>query len=562
MSFQGPKPGARGAWLASSAAITALLLLSGCSDGGSAAPVDAGAAGNGAGAAGGSAGAGGSGACVGAPGHELWSQRFGDDDPTDDDAEHGNALATDGAGNIVLAGYFSGTLDLGAGPFTSTHQLYPQAFWASFTPDGAPRWEQTELALPPTYASAFAYSVPLHVSLNDASGALLSIFYMGAVDFGPGPMLGTAVPVVDANDNVLPEYAGCCLIEYATALVKLDPDGQALWSKRIGQSEVACVPACDASPGVITFAAANSTLDGDILVSGVFQGTIDLGCGPLVAAFPPNADGPFDGFVAKLDQAGNCLWAHALGGDIFSIEATPDDAGNILLVGGFQGTLDVGGTTLTSQGGYDVLVAKLDSDGTLLWAKSFGSAGDDDASSSRGSRAVDGSITLAVHSATGQAIDFGAGPVGAGAAFVVVRLDADGALGWTHEATTSGELRFGTRLDVAPTGEVLLAGQFEGNVDLGAGPLEATSPEEFFVGKLAADGSLLWSERFGGALDDGAGNPHAACWSGGCNWVRDLRLDPAGSAVLTGTFRGSLDFGSGPLVSQGIGDGYLAKLCR
>ena len=570
MAIPGPKRGIGGAWLASAAAVAGLLLACGCDDAASTPPVDAGTAGNGAGTAGGSAGSGGSGACVGAPGHEIWSQRFGDDDNVHTaGAETGDALDTDDSGNIVLAGRFSGTLGLAPAPLTSNDPDLAQPFWASFTPEGQASWASTVLPPPPALAPGDPTASPFRLRLNASHETLLSALYSGAVDFGSGPLLSTAVPVLDANGTPLPAYAaGCCLLEYATAIVKLDPSGQAVWSKRIGQSDVLCDPACEASPdgnpGIfVTLATAEATPDGGMVVSGDFQGTIDIGCGPLTAVPPMNMVGPYDGFVARLDQDGNCLWSQAIGGELWNgVHATLDDFGNIFVFGEFQGALDIGGTQLSSQGGYDVLVAKLAPDGTPSWARSFGSTGDDLIFWWQGAKAADGNITFAPHPGDGQAIDFGAGPVGAGAAVVVVRLDADGTLVWTHDVMSGGELRFGANLDVAPSGEVVLAGEFQGDVDLGGGPLVATSPEEFFVGKLAADGSLLWSERFGGVLDDGSGGTHAACWTSGCNRVQDVRLDPAGRTVLAGTFRGSLDFGSGPLVSEGVGDGYLAKLCR
>jgi hypothetical protein len=393
-----------------------------------------------------------------------------------------------------------------------------------------------------------------HLSLGSSDDVLLSAAFMGAVDFGTGPLLSTAVPVVDANGDPLPEYAGCCVMEEATALVMLDSSGHPLWSKRIGQTEVACAPACDAMPWVMTLASADRTADGGIIVSGRFQGTIDLGNGPLVAAAPPKIDGPYDGLVAKLDPDGNELWSLAVGPGLRSgVQATVDGAGDLVVTGYFQGTLDFAGTTLTSHGGYDLLVAKLDPDGHLLWAESFGSSGDD-WDNSTGRSAPDGSITLVVHPAEGQAIDFGAGPVGAGAAFVVVRLASDGALAWTHEVTTTGTWHDAT-LDVGVAGEVVLGGRFDGSVDFGAGPVQAEGPVEFFLARLSADGSLLWSRRFRDAVDSST-----QCGPYGCI-VADLRLDPAGRSVLTGSFAGSLDFGSGPLQSQGKGDGFFAKLC-
>jgi hypothetical protein len=49
-----------------------------------------------------------------------------------------------------------------------------------------------------------------------------------------------------------------------------------------------------------------------------------------------------------------------------------DGAGNVLLTGDFDGTVDFGGGPLTSAGSDDIFVAKLDAQGNHLWSKRFG----------------------------------------------------------------------------------------------------------------------------------------------------------------------------------------------
>src|ERR1041385_571535 len=54
-----------------------------------------------------------------------------------------------------------------------------------------------------------------------------------------------------------------------------------------------------------------------------------------------------------------------------------DSEEDAVVVGSFTGTLEMDGTTLTSNGGFDTFLAKLAPDGHVPWARSFGSADPD-----------------------------------------------------------------------------------------------------------------------------------------------------------------------------------------
>jgi hypothetical protein len=65
-------------------------------------------------------------------------------------------------------------------------------------------------------------------------------------------------------------------------------------------------------------------------------------------------------FLAKLDPSGGHLWSERFG-DAFEQwgrAVAVDGAGNVLVTGRFQGTLDLGGGALASAGGWDMFLAK------------------------------------------------------------------------------------------------------------------------------------------------------------------------------------------------------------
>ena len=68
-------------------------------------------------------------------------------------------------------------------------------------------------------------------------------------------------------------------------------------------------------------------------------------------------------------------------GDDKGDAVTVDSPGNVYTIGYFGDTVDFdpgsGTANLTSNGGIDVFVSKLDSSGNYVWAKSFGGSGND-----------------------------------------------------------------------------------------------------------------------------------------------------------------------------------------
>ena len=83
-------------------------------------------------------------------------------------------------------------------------------------------------------------------------------------------------------------------------------------------------------------------------------------------------------FTAAMAQNVNLEWAKQLGGasgDQGSLIAV-DASGNVYTTGRFKVTADfdpsAGTFNMTSAGGFDVFVSKLDTSGNFLWAKQWG----------------------------------------------------------------------------------------------------------------------------------------------------------------------------------------------
>lgn len=160
--------------------------------------------------------------------------------------------------------------------------------------------------------------------------------------------------------------AGSCDIFTA----KLDPAGNWLWANRAGGDSD------DFARGIAVDSAGNCSLTGN------FRTTADFGPYPLLTRYWQYA-GWEDVFVARLDAAGNWLWVKSAGDvyQDFGEGVALDAAGNTYITGQFCGTADFGPFILTDAEGFDyfdLFVAKLDPAGNWLWAMRGG--GDDDES--------------------------------------------------------------------------------------------------------------------------------------------------------------------------------------
>jgi|GEM_PF-756610 len=126
--------------------------------------------------------------------------------------------------------------------------------------------------------------------------------------------------------------------------------------------------------------------DGSAIITGWISGTVTIGSTTVAA-------GGGSALVAKLAADGSLVWAKMPSGVWTANGVAASADGSVLLTGGFTGSITLGTHTLTSAGAEDMFAAKIASDGTFVWARSAGGAGDD-----RGERiavGVDGTAVVA-----------------------------------------------------------------------------------------------------------------------------------------------------------------------
>jgi hypothetical protein len=225
---------------------------------------------------------------------------------------------------------------------------------------------------------------------------------------------------------------------------------------------------------------------GDVAVAGVFQGSIDLGGGPLATT------ASWGIYVAELSADRGHVWSRAYPGGtddvsgagrpIATLAMAP--SGDVVLGGSFSGTADLGAGPVTSQSPQgDGFVLALDPEGEPKWSAVYSDASPDPAACTIESVAVD---------ATGDVVALGytsALPLGA---LFVVKLDPLGFQVWQKDVSSRGTLDSTVRLD--SSGNVIVVGMTYDAVDFGNGPMMASSAApSLFVAKLDPDGNPLWA---------------------------------------------------------------------
>jgi len=261
-----------------------------------------------------------------------------------------------------------------------------------------------------------------------------------------------------------------------------------------------------------------------------------------------------------LASGGYYNWAGRFGGSSpdHSLDIIVDAAGNVYTTGYFSGTADFdpgpGTGNLTSAGGFDIFVSKLDSDGNYVWAKSIGGASTDIGYGI----AVDGAGNVYTSGYFESTADFDPGPgttdltSAGGKDIFVSKLEGSGNYVWAKSmGGTSDDYGYGIAVDGA--GNVYTTGHFYGTADFDPGPgtadLTSAGHYDIFVSKLEGSGNYVWAKSMGGS---------------GPDYGYGIAVDGAGNVYPTGDFNYTVDFDPGPgtanLTSAGNSDIFVSRL--
>ncbi len=266
------------------------------------------------------------------------------------------------------------------------------------------------------------------VGADEAGNGVIAGAFQGSVDFGGGALIAPG-----GGSGVY--------------VAKLSPNGVHRWSHAYagGYDFV--------QGGAFPFATVAVAPSGDVLLGGVFVGTVDFGAGPVTSV---SAIG--DGFIVAFDSAGHARWSTQYSDPppdpnnpvpirpqvIESLAFDP--AGNALALGyRYVGSFGA------------MFLVKLDPAGNVLWTKNVSASGTLEATVR-----ADAAGNVVVAGLAYAPIDFGLGPIPTSPSFPTLfrgKLDPGGAQLWSKGVLTTGfALHAGNGLGVDPAGNVFIAG--------------------------------------------------------------------------------------------------------
>ncbi len=255
--------------------------------------------------------------------------------------------------------------------------------------------------------------------------------------------------------------------------------------------------------------------------------------------------------VGSYDLNGNIQWINTYGGTGDDrVEAICNDpSGNILVRGEISNTVSFGSFSLTSAGGQDVFLLKLNASGTPQWVKKEGGTGTE-ASNNR--IMADGLGNIYVQGKTDASLTIGTRTITHTGAWGIyyLKYDALGNLKWVVNSGTTGAMA-DPSIVVDDAYKVFVAGSFFGTDTI----YDATNAKitvtanganaDILVIKLDSNGKFVWWKN---------GN------STGNELTTNLAIDKKSNLYVSGLYSGSFGFGTFTPISNGSNDGYILVL--
>ncbi|MFA4851901.1 MAG: SBBP repeat-containing protein [Bacteroidales bacterium] len=435
----------------------------------------------------------------------VWAKSAGSN--YDDD---GHSIITDIYGNIYITGDFENSITFGSTTLTSSGG--GGIFIAKYDPSGSVLWAKSAVGNGGNYS-------PIIIADTLGNIYLTGYFDTEFISFGNTTLNNSN------NDGGTTDIF----------IAKYNSSGNIQWAQRAGGL------GNDWSNSLI------SDKNGNIYITGAFNSdTITFGSITLANA---TTLGYPDIFITKYDSNGNVIWAQRAGGNDYdgSYSIISDANDNIYITGAFYSpSISFGSTILTQTGGGDIYIAKYNSVGNVLWAKSIYGTGND--VSNNISIDTQGNLYFSGYFKN-SVITFGdttLSNIGGSLNIFIAKCDSSGNVLWARNIQ-------GHDWDIGKSctdknDNAYLAGFFFNDTITFDNNTFLTNAggSDIFIAKYDSNGNVIWAKSVGGVNIDG---------------VSSITSDMNGNIFVTGAFFSDfITFGGTTLSNVGGADVFLAKL--
>jgi hypothetical protein len=354
------------------------------------------------------------------------------------------AMAADFGGNLYVIGQYDASLKIGANQLPAANNNFTM-FAALLEPNGNVKWAKA--------IGGGGEHRPTAVATDKAGGIVATGYFKGTMDFGKQGGLGDPVTVAAVND-------------YDIFLVKLDDKGNPFIAQRYG----------DLGPQLSWSVATGN--NNEVALAGSFSGDIDFGGGKQSTQDKGNA------FVAVLTPDLQMMptfkhkWTKVLGGaDFQEARSLVFDSKNDLLVSGYFAASMLLDKVLKSAGDDDIFVAKMAAnDGMFLWSAAFGDAQQQRAYGLLVTAQDESVVVGYANGTTAVASDMLVSKGSSDA--VVLKLDSSGKALW-GASFGGGGVDEAKAIARGMNNQMLVAGNFNSEIDLGVGKWTTMQPDLF-----------------------------------------------------------------------------------
>jgi|GEM_PF-3583202 len=271
--------------------------------------------------------------------------------------------ASDSHGNLYTVGLFQSSITLGTSTITS-HGGNADGFLTKFDQNGNPIWVKG-------FGGAND-DVAVDVAIDANDNIYLTGYFQGAgsSSFDANPATGDddgSPFTTNADEHWLSVES--FLNSRDCFIIKLDSNGDFIWAKQISNPV-----------GVANEDASSIEVDasGNIYIAGSFQ-YADFNPSSSTQELITATNSTTEGFLLKLDTNGDFVWVNIFESTgiskVLDMEFAVD--GSLYLTGSYAGSIDLDASlnidSYTSNGGNDLFMIKLDTNGDYIWGNTFGS---------------------------------------------------------------------------------------------------------------------------------------------------------------------------------------------